>query len=166
MPELPTTREEDLAEQRNARRLRLAGGAAAVVVGGALSVGLANDWPVPIRTVGWSVPLGLVVAGGLGVRGGLLTPVQTDASLVTHAELPPNDPRRSRSRFARRLFWLLAAALFVLGPAAGFATAYALRGQAPGSVRLLFVLVFSYGAMGLGLWMVRRFTGSRLWPRQ
>lgn len=162
----PTTREEDLAEQRNARRLRLAGGAAAVLVGGGMAVGFALDWPVRVRSIGWVLPLGLVVVGLVSLRGGFLTTVRADPARLPHADLPLDDPRKQRPLRTRRLVWLLAAALVPLGPAAGFAAAHRLQSSAPGSVRLLLFLGLSYGAMGFGLWAVRHLTGSRLWPHQ
>lgn len=166
MPRPPLTREEDLTEQRNARVLRLAGGATLVLGGAGVVVGFGLGWPFEVGPAAFGVPAIMLAAGALSVRGGWLLTVREDPSLPTHAELPATDPRRANSLALRRAVWLLAAGLFVVGPAAGALAAWDLRHTASGAARLGAFLGGSYGAMALGLWALRVFNASRLWPRQ
>lgn len=162
----PRTQEDDLAEQRAARALRLVLGGGLLLGGlalaGALAAGLleARTWlsaaPVPV----------LVLAGGGLIRAGRAVHPVVDGRLPREAALPPTDPRRALPLARRRTLWILAMTLCFAGPVLAVAAAMAARDLLPGLARLGLFFGLSYGAVLGGRAILTRALASTRWPGQ
>lgn len=160
----PRTREDDLANQQSARRLRVvagglmvvgAAGLVAALLGGLLPRATALSWlPAPILALG----------GAALLREAASIQPTLDPRLPTVAELAADDPRRRLDRTTRRRIWLLAIGLSLAGPLFGGVVAAASRDHLPGLARLGLFAAIGYGAVFTALALFKRVLASRSWP--
>lgn len=159
---LPTRDEEALDRARHRWFMVGAGlffsclGAAGLVAAAQLVV-----WGSGQGALGFSL---FLVIGGLVVAWrGWTTDTRPDPGLPTFDQLPPDDPRKTRSLADRRRTWLLGFAGWMAGWGLA-AAAYASTVGLPPLFRLVAVLLPSIGGVALGARWVREKNGTDAFP--